>query len=51
MLVQLDTQPSLPLQIESGYHSASYTKKNLDTWIYTNSTEVTLNYRYERLGQ
>ena len=40
-----------PLQIKSDYHLASYTAKNLDTWMFTNSTEVTLSYEYDRLGQ
>ena len=39
------------LQIKSDYHSASYSAKNLDTWKYTNSTEVTLRYLAYRLGQ
>ena len=41
----------LQLQIKSDYHSASYTAQNLDTWKYTNSTEVTLSYEAVRLGQ
>ena len=52
MLVQLER--CLQLQIESDYHSASFTCRNLpylETWIYTNSTEVTLSYVYDRLGQ
>ena len=40
-----------PLQIKSDYHSVNYTSKNLDTWMYTNSTEVTLSYGFDRLGQ
>ena len=44
MLVQLDTYQNFPLKIESDYHSASYISMNLDTWIFTNSTEVTLIY-------
>ena len=40
-----------PLQIKSDYHSASYKAKNLDTWMYTNSTEVTFRYPAWRLGQ
>ena len=51
MLVQLDTYQNFPLKIESDYHSASYISMNLDTWIFTNSTEVTLIYEFERLGQ
>ena len=44
MLVQLNSYVGGPLQIESKYHSASYDRKNLDIWMYTNSTEVFLNY-------
>ena len=50
-MTQLDTDPLHPLRIESDYHSASYTSKNLDTWMYTNSTELTLFYDYKRLGK
>ena len=48
------TNDYLSIQMESDYHSASYEfrqSKNLDTWVYTNSTEVTLNYTYKRFGQ
>ena len=48
-MVQLDTYE--PLRIESDYHSASYHSKNLDTWMFTNSTEVTLSYEFNRLGR
>ena len=40
-----------PIVIKSDYHSANYTRKNLDIWMYTNSTEVILNYNYDRFGQ
>ena len=40
-----------PMEIKSDYHSASYHSKNLDTWVYTNSTDVNLTYAYNRLGQ
>ena len=50
-MTQLDTDPLHPLRIESDYHSASYISKNLDTWIFTNSTDVTLNYNYQRLDK
>ena len=39
-----------PLQIKSDYHSTSYRAKNLDTWMYTNSTEVTLSYPAQIVG-
>ena len=48
-MVQLVTLD--PLEIKSDHHSANYTSKNFDTWIYTNSTEVTLRYVWNRLGQ
>ena len=47
-MVQLQTPINYPLQIKSDYHSVSYKTKNLDTWMYTNSTEVTLIYEYDR---
>ena len=47
---QLDTNIDEPLQIKSDYHSVNYAKNNLDTWKYTNSTEVFMNYTYSRLG-
>ena len=49
LLIQLDTVQ--PFQIESDYHSASYLSKNLNTWIFTNRTEIILNYELNRLGQ
>ena len=42
---------SRSLQIGSDYHSANYTSKNLDTWIYTNSSEVFLNFKINRLDK
>ena len=37
--------------IESEYHTANYSEKIVDTWMFTNSTEVTLDYGLTRLGQ
>ena len=39
------------LEIKSEYHSVGYNEKFLDVWMFTNSTEVTLNYNLYRLGQ
>ena len=40
-----------PLEIKSEYHTANFTTKIYDTWMFTNSTEVTLHYNIERRGQ
>ena len=37
--------------IESEYHTANYSEKIVDTWMFTNSTEVTLDYGLTRFGQ
>ena len=39
------------LEIKSKYHSAGYNEKFLDVWMFTNSTEVTLNYNLYRPSQ
>ena len=39
------------LEIHSNYHSVGYNEKFLDIWMFTNSTEVTLNYNLYRRGQ
>ena len=39
------------LEIHSDYHSVGYNEKFLDIWMFTNSTEVTLNYNLYRRGQ
>ena len=35
-----------PLVINSDYHSVNHTVKNLDTWMFTNSTQIFLNFVY-----
>ena len=50
-MAQLVNSWNTQLQIESDYHLASHDFRNLDTWMYTNSTELTLTYLYTRLGQ
>ena len=50
ILLQFEN-PWNSIEIESDYHSAIYKSKNLNTWVNTNSTEVNLNYFYDRLGQ
>ena len=32
--------------INSDYHSVNHTVKNLDTWMFTNSTQIFLNFVY-----
>ena len=39
------------LEIHSDYHSVGYNEKFLDIWMFTNSSEVTLNYNLYRRGQ
>ena len=39
-----------PLEIRSKYHSVGYNEKNLDVWMFTNSTEATLHYNLYRFG-
>ena len=39
-----------PLEIHSKYHSVGYNEKNLDVWMFTNSTEATLHYNLYRFG-
>ena len=39
------------LEIKSEYHTANFTTKIYDTWMFTNSTEVTLHYNIDRRGQ
>ena len=45
------TNGERPLVIESEYHTANYSDKIVDTWMFTNSTEVTLDFGMPRFGQ
>jgi len=50
-LVQLDNGVNR-LRIKSDYLGVEESEsKNLDTWMYTNSTEVFLHHDYDRFGQ
>ena len=37
--------------IESEYHTAYYSDKIVDTWMFTNSTEVSLDFGMPRFGK
>ena len=48
MNAEVNDESMDPLEIKSEYHTANYTTKIHDTWMFTNSTEVTLHYRIIR---
>ena len=48
MNAEVNDESMDPLEIKSEYHTANYTTKIHDTWMFTNSTEVTLHYRIKR---
>ena len=37
--------------IDSEYHTANYSDKIVDTWMFTNSTELTLDFGMPRFGK
>ena len=39
-----------PLEIHSKYHNVGYNEKNLDVWMFTNSTQASLRYNLYRFG-
>ena len=47
-LIKVNAESMDPLEIKSEYHTANYTTKIHDTWMFTNSTEVTLHHRITR---
>ena len=51
MNAEVNDESMDPLEIKSEYHTANYTTKIHDTWMFTNSTEVTLHYNIDRRGQ
>lgn len=40
-----------PFDIISEYYTVTHDQKILDIWMFTNSTQVHLNYNLERIGQ
>ena len=40
-----------PVDIISEYNTVTHDQKILDIWMFTNSTQVNLNYSLERIGQ
>ena len=50
-MYQLTSQPFTPFTIQSDYHSMNYSNPDIDDWMYTNSTKVSISYSYSRFGQ